>query len=324
MSEHSRTPLAAADHGSSAIHTPRELVTIQRWMQGVITHPEGIVAGIADAATQQEIAITPEQVEQVILPSRNQSSVERLAVYGNSYFARLLECLRSMFPVLTQTLGEEAFDAFAFAFLQEFPSQSYTLDRLADHFADFLEQTRPEQPAELELVACQSTSQVSPHWPDFVIDLARFETSIEQVFDGPGGEDLPQLAAERVAAIAPEHWPRTRLVPTPSLRLMEFKFPLNDYYTEMRANQEPPLPTPSPSYLAFWRRNYVVRRMAITREQYELLAAILAGHTFSETLAAAAAVTEDFDAFAAALAGWFREWTAAGFFLNVELRYLSH
>ena len=51
----------------------------------------------------------------MISPSQALSSVERLAIYANAYYARLLECLGEEFPVLKQTLGDETFEAFAFA-----------------------------------------------------------------------------------------------------------------------------------------------------------------------------------------------------------------
>jgi hypothetical protein len=57
--------------------------------------------------------------------------MDRLAIYGTAYYARLLECLLEEFPVLVHALGEELFDAFAVGYLQKYPSRSYTLNDLA-------------------------------------------------------------------------------------------------------------------------------------------------------------------------------------------------
>ena len=75
--------------------------------------------------------------------SKRRTSVERLEVYANAYYARLLECLRDEFPALLHAVGEEVFDGLAFGYLQAYPSTSYTLSNLSRNFARFLEETRP-------------------------------------------------------------------------------------------------------------------------------------------------------------------------------------
>ncbi len=62
---------------------PRQLNQIQRWMQSVITHPAGIVAGIDSPAAQGEIDVGSEQIEEVITRSKALDSIGRLEVYGN-------------------------------------------------------------------------------------------------------------------------------------------------------------------------------------------------------------------------------------------------
>ena len=118
--------------------------------------------------------------DDLILPSRQQSSEQRLEIYSHAYYARLAECLCEMFPVLVATLGRDEFLPFANCYLDRFPPSSYTLNDLADHFPDYLAETRP---ADVPL----------PDWPEFLIELAQLELTIEQVFDGPGTEDVPPL-----------------------------------------------------------------------------------------------------------------------------------
>ena len=160
------------------------LDSIQRWMQTVITHPEGIEAGICSQEARQQIDTSIDQVEQVISRSRALSSVERLNIYGQSYYARLMDCLRDVFTALVHTLGEETFDSFSFSYLQEYPPSSYSLAFLADHFVEFLERSKPE------------SDEGDSSWADFLIDLARLEWNIDQVFDGPGMEHQQPLQPE--------------------------------------------------------------------------------------------------------------------------------
>ncbi len=292
----------------------RDLNVIQQWMQAVITHPGGIVSGIESPAARGEIDVSLADVESVILPSLAVSSVERLAIYGNAYFARLLECMRELFPALTDVLSEEVFDSFAFSYLQQYPSRSYTLDRLADHFVEFLEDTRPELD---ELTACDPHDRdAAPDasWPDFIIDLARLEWTINQVFDGPGVERESPLTPEQLASLPAEQWPSVRLQPAVCLRLLSFRYPVNDFYTSFRGGNDPSLPYPQASYLALTRRDYVVRRFELSRPQFELLSAIVAGQPLGDAIAGCAAPETDIETLAASLQNWFRVWSANGFF----------
>ena len=62
-----------------------QLDVIQRWMQAVIVHPDGVAAGIESAAAQSEVNVSADQVDEVIDRSHSQSSIERLEVYANAY-----------------------------------------------------------------------------------------------------------------------------------------------------------------------------------------------------------------------------------------------
>jgi hypothetical protein len=290
---------------------PRDLLALQRWMQAVITHPLGIEAGIESDEARELIDIESDEVEEVVTRSEARTSIERLEVYGNAYFSRLLECLRDQFPALVQALSEEVFDQFALDYLYACPPHSYTLNQLSDRFAAFLTETRPARDEEEE--------NSEPDWADFVIDLARLEEAIDDVFDGPGLERETPLSAEILQAISPERWPECRLIPSPALRLLAFQFPINDYFTAYRAGEEPAIPLPEATYLALHRREYIVRRFALSAPQFALLSAIVAGNNVSAAIAAAAKLAEDWDQFASDLRNWFFDWCAAGFFRSVEV-----
>ena len=158
----------------------RSLETLQRWMQDVITHPLGIEAGIASDDARGEIDTSVDAIEEVVTRSKALSSIERLAVYGNAYFARLLECMRELFPATVFAAGEDAFDQFVLEYLQLHPPHSYTLEHLADRFVDYLEESRPNEDDEAE------PSDLEPSWSEFFVDLAQLEWTIDKVFDGPG------------------------------------------------------------------------------------------------------------------------------------------
>lgn len=292
---------------------PIELARIQRWMQSVITHPDGIEAAIASEQARSEIDVDPQDVESVITRSRALTSIERLQVYGNAYYARLLECLREEFPALVHAVGEETFSGFAFGYLQQYPSTSYTLANLGREFPRYLSETRP----------ATAKPDGEPDWADFLIDLARLERTYAEVFDGPGGEDGQLLQPGDLAGISPERWTQARLVPVESLRLLELSFPVHEYATAVRKQDEQPaVPQPSPTYLVVGRRNYIVRRQAVTLPEFTVLQAIAAGRRVEEAIEALANALPDdanLEFLASDLQRWFRNWAAAGYFRQVEL-----
>ncbi|OYV86422.1 MAG: hypothetical protein B7Z73_11765, partial [Planctomycetia bacterium 21-64-5] len=279
---------------------------LQRWMQAVITHPDGVAAGTASDEARQHVAAQSNDCEAVIGRSRALTSVERLSIYHNAYFARLLECMRSIYPMVARTVGDEAFDALAVGYLHACPSRSYTLDRLGDDFPRFLDETRPDR---------DEAGQPTEPWPDFLMELARLERAIGDVFDGPGTENKPTLNAEQLLAVDADLWPTLRLAPAPCLRTLAFRFPVNDYFTALRertADADPPeFPPSAPSWLALSRRDFVVRRHALERPQYTLLTALVDGQTIGAAIEQIAAdATIDFDTLAAQLRDWFHTWTA--------------
>jgi hypothetical protein len=290
--------------------SPRDLRQIQQWMQSVVMHPGGVGHGVNSPEARSHIAIAPDELESVICRSRAMPAEERLAIYNRAYFARLLECLRAEFPVLVHALGDEAFDSFAIAYLQRYPSRSYTLGRLADNFARYLAETRPRD---------EDPSRDAASWPDFVIDLAAFERALGDVFDGPGVEDEPLLGLEQLEAIPADRWPQARLVPVPSLRLLRFRFPVHAYFSAVRRKQDTPIPPAADTLLAVIRRQYVVRHYPLSPPQHVLLDALLAGGTVGEAIAAMARRADgDLEQLAGDVRRWFHLWARDGFFRAVE------
>jgi hypothetical protein len=314
------------------------LDVVQQWFQAVVTHPAGVAAGAASPDAQRLVRLDRGALEQLVRRSRRLTAEQRLEIYANAYYARLLECLRDTFPVLAQVLGAEVFDSFAFDYLQRYPSRSYTLYRLAESFPRFLDETRPDQPP-----AAVAAGAADPGWPDFLIDLATLELAIAEVFDGPGAEGEPLLApADLLVRQAGGDFAKARLAPVPCLRLLRFRYPVNAFFSSAMAmrSRRPvesplldsaaiseaasadggaaadlPIPEPGEEHIALSRTDYVVRRYPLTPFEAAVLAALLAGAAVSDAIAGAAAASElTDDQLAAQLDAAFRRWTAAGVF----------
>ena len=287
----------------------RSLDDLQRWMQSVITHPGGVVSGIQSDAAQSVIPVESGPVggiESVIGHSRSWGSVERLSVYGNAYFSRLLECLGDEFSSVKHAVGEEIFKLFGLDYLQRCPSASYTLGELGRRFPDHLRATRPADVA-------------APGWPDFLIDLATVERTYSEVFDGPGPETLELLRSEALQRVPPERMGDVVLLPVPSLRLLELSYPAHEFVSAVRQERPAVRPDAVPTYLVVTRRDYVVRRLSVSRSEFVLLKAIVAGESLAAAIGTAVEELEDdFATFAAALPKWFESWAAAGWFVGLD------
>jgi hypothetical protein len=282
---------------------------IQRWMQSAVMHPDGVEEGMNSPEAREAIDAGADEVEKIVTRSKALTAVERLAIYGNAYYARLLECMREEFPATAHCLGEETFNAFAAAYLQKYPSKSYTLCLLGAKFPSFLVETRPERE--------EGEPEVS--WPEFLADLALFEWTFNEVFDGPGVEGKEILDEAKVRAVPSERWPEARLIPVPCLRLLELRFPVQEYHAEVRAENAPTVPEAAATYLALTRRGYVVRHSALTDQEYRLLSALAAGRRVGEAIEEVAQTSPaDVDGLAVNLHAWFRRWAALGFFQGVD------
>lgn len=288
------------------------LASIQRWFQRIITHPAGIEAGIASDEAQRELAVPASDIERVILPGPSQSSVERLAVYGNAYYLRLLECMREFFPCLTDALGQESFDEFAAGYLQRHPPESYTLHRLADCFVHFLVESQPAQDAS---------------WAGFVVDLARLELAIEQVFDGAGPEDNPWPddpgpVGER-AVVPVANWAvealseHTRLIPAAGLTLLEFQWPVSSYYSQWKQRKNAQWPALARQCVALVRRDYVVRRHELSPIMYQLLMLLIQGLPVGEAVAQVASSDAGGELHPQDLSRWMAQWVRGQFFSGI-------
>ena len=304
---------------------PRSLDQLQRWMQSVITHPAGIEAGVMSDSSRGVIDLGARPLDEVVLPSQRLSSADRLRVYGNAYFARLLECLRAEFPAMVRALGEAAFDGLAFGYLLEHPSQSDTLTRLAATLPEYLEQTRP--PREALQTGADSIEENSPDFADFLIDLARLERTYNEVFDGAGPEAVSAQAGGQAggwpyAGLTPELFVQSRIVLHECVRLVALRFPVHEYITAVRRNIEASFPEARTTLLVVTRRDFIVRRIEVTPIQFALLTALQQGDSIGNALLAAHAAqlsgSADLTQLANDVHHWFFEWTAAPLFQRIE------
>ena len=200
----------------------------------------------------------------------------------------------------------------AFGYLQHAPSRSYTFGALGAKFPRFL--------AESRLHAHAAPAAAPWGWGEFVCELADFERTLHDVYDGPGGERQSGLDWRPLADAGRHEWGRLKFVPAECLRLARFEHPVHEYWAAFKGDHEPGPPEARACWLAICRRNFQVEPHEVSAAQYALLGHLAAGLTLERAITATVATDADDDArWELHLGDWFAEWTAAGFFRHLEL-----
>lgn len=230
---------------SEKVHIP--LPKFQEWMQQQLLDP----FQQTEVNAAEILPDSLNSLEDVIHDSQKLSAKDHLAIYQRSYIARLRNCMSTQFSALEYALGEDIFTAFADDYLASRPSYNYNLGLLGKHFAEHLEENRPDK-----------HSNQKEDWINFVIELAQFEYDLGVIFEQKSNENY-QLAELDSAEEDME------LVPI--CELFKFDFPVRAFYSDFKNGKEPQLPFERETYCVVLRHNFKLAVYDLHKEQYEFL-----------------------------------------------------
>ena len=271
---------------------------LQRWMQAVVVDP-GAQEEAPDAPAARA-EVPPERLADVILPSRALSPVERVGIYHGMYLLRMEEALATDYPGLKHLLGDQRFFELVRAYVQEYPSRHFSLNRLGDHLPEYV----------LRAPGLRRRA--------FCHDLARLELATSRVFDAP---QTAPLTAEAIAAVPSQAWGKARLVPVAAFALLAFRHPVSAYLdsvSEEEGHTHPP-GRRRDTWVAVYRRDYAVWRKDLSRPAHRLLSELVAGRTVGQAVGSALRLRGRAKPTEHDLFRFFREWTAAGMFQAVRV-----
>lgn len=234
----------------------------------------------------------PAQAAEKVNASSRLTAEQHLGIYRRGYIARLRECMKNQFSALAFALGDDLFRMFADEYLGAFPSTSYTLGELGRKFPGFLESTRPRDTGET--------------WPDFMIELARFEFDLSVIYD---------QHTEEATVLVDENASDDELKLVPIFRLYRHRFPVARYYLDSTRKKRPELPFEQDSFCAVTRNDYKLGITDLKPGQYQLLKLMAEGASVAE---AKARLVSDYKFDPAKLEefwpGWKRSFIRSGFF----------
>lgn len=258
-------------------------------------------------------------VDQVIKPNDRLTSVERLEIYNRVYWFRILSSLADDYPGLRAVIGQQKFDKLIRAYLNDCPSESFTLRNLGARVESWLRK-HPGFAGRQHRLA---------------LDMVRLEWADIDVFDSA---ESPKLSDQSLRNLGED--PVFHL--QPYLRLLDLEYPVDDLLLSIRDEEDEGtdiasnvvlehaeqtrskrvrLPKPKKTYLAVHRQEMIVYFKRLEPEAFALLRALQQGKRLSEAIEESVNwsnkkvthVTEK-------LHGWFANWSSLGWFCTPECK----
>jgi len=247
------------------------LRALQALLYRLITAPEGVAAGLA-----AESASVPEMFDDLIESDDRLSATERLEIYANAYFYRILDCLKEDFPATLATLGPDDFHNLITAYLIESPPTEPSISYAGRHLAEFLRH--------------DSMRAIIERWP-FIDELVRLERTLIEVFHAAEAEPLN---AEAIRSVVPDDWPALAMRTHPALAIVDCEWRVDQLLREVEAGageSDRPLGAPAhaPVSVLVWRQNSRVHYRALERPERAALEVASAGASFAAICEAIAA-----------------------------------
>jgi len=258
--------------------TDPDLRDLQALLYRLVTAPEGVAAGLAAERTPGPR--TFDDLEQLIESDDRLSAGERLEIYANAYFYRILDCLKEDFPATLATLGADNFHNLVTGYLIEYPPTEPSIAYAGRYLSEFLH-NRP----------------FAERWP-FIAELARLERTLIEVFHAP---DAAPLDAETMRAVAPEAWPGRAMQTHPALAIVDCGWRVDELLRDLESGaadtgRKVATPTRAPVSILVWRNSSGVHHRALEHPERAALELARAGTKFSAICDAVAAAAGEGDA----------------------------
>jgi hypothetical protein len=286
-----------------------DLDHIQRSMFDAVRQPltasEGMRQRTPDGRSVRRIA------EEIIKPNDRLTSFERLEIYNRQYWLRILAALAEDFEGLRLIIGDRNFEKLSIAYLQDCPSQSFTLRNLGSRLESWL----------------RSHSEFIAGVEDIALDMVRLEWAEIEAFDEVS---KPKLTEADVVTLGSD--PQFKL--QPHIRLLDLQYPVDEMLLAIRSDQREndivsnavassslrrrarkrSLPKPLKIFLAVHRVDNSVYFKRLDAEAFGVLRALLDGKPLSEGVERMDWNSRSGELAAENLKAWFALWSSLGWF----------
>jgi hypothetical protein len=185
---------------------------------------------------------------------------ERIGIYADAYFYRLLECITEDFPATLAVLGADNFEALVKEYLLEHPPTEPSLFYAGLYLADFL-----------------NDHSFAERWP-FVADLAKLERTVLDVFHAT---NAPTLSLETLRAVPSEEWPSLKLRTHSAVGIVHSEWRIGDVLHTVEQGGQWTDPEHEEASVLVWRQNALVNYRTLEPVERDVLLILSKGASFA-------------------------------------------
>ena len=310
------------DGGSPDLRRTQELF----WT--LITAPEGVRPAIEDLGRRG--VIDERGIDDLFAGDRDLPALDRLDIYANMYFYRLLDCLAEDFPKVLAALGAARFHNLITDYLLRHPSEHPSLRHLGRRLPEFL-----------------ASHPLAAEFP-WASDLARLDWARADLFDAL---DAVPLSRDALARLPQDRAGEARFSIVPAFALLRFEHEVVRYWrrleesdvegrddkaahgratgnaaretpeaddAEARGREGHPHPDPPKrrsTAARVWRKDFVVYHRSIDEDEVRCLELAQAGESIAricQGLAAGRSVAKATERAGRTIQGWLDDGILAG------------
>lgn len=191
-------------------------------------------------------------IEKMIFSEQDINAHERLAIYKEGYYRRLIDLLAIDFPKLQLLMADE-FETQIQDYLQQFPSQHYLPNYLGEHLATFLS---------------EKTGNVL--WQE----MAALEYLMIQIADKKNSNTL---TLEKLSTLQPEQWPDVIFVLCDHVTMAAFSSQAPFIWQGITENN-----AASKTDWLIWRKDFQMKLKLLTPNEIAVLTFMQQKKTFAE------------------------------------------
>src|SRR5260370_15296967 len=244
------------------------LPELQPLLYQLITTPEGA------KRIGNERRSAPGRIETLVRGDQRLSAIERVNIYADAYFYRLLDCLYDEFPATFAVVGSDNFAALVRDYLLACPPTEPSIFYAGRYLYGFLR-----------------NHPLAKRWP-FISELARLERAILDVFHAA---DTSTLSDEAMRAIPSQQWPAIKLKTHPAVAILRNEWRVADVLCAVESGRGWSQPAHQKTAGLGWRQDAQVNYRDLEDMETRALALLSEGASFAAICEAIAALATGSD-----------------------------
>lgn len=245
------------------------------------------------SAFKRHLQLHDSEIVDHIVDTGRLAGSERLAIYGNAYYARLIETLEQDYEVLHTLLGDDEFTRLCEQYIGAHPSRSPSLRFFGRHMSDYLSSHEPYR-----------------HHP-YLQEMAILEWMFIEAFDAA---DAPVVNEAGAASVPPERWPILTLTLHPSVHWFDYRWNILPIWKSAMEDSDLPelVRLDSKGCCVVWRHDLMTRYRSMDADEVIVMKAVQGGEDFAGLCEQLAEQGTEPEQVPMRAAGILKTWLASG------------